>query len=362
DNYEFVFWGSHGVGNFGFSNFMKKLDMICIYYKNNDPILDYCDCYNKLLLFKKINGKIYFQIREYFNQKNYYLIDVKNNLCLVRDPISILKTFLNLNRRNINFIDELEFDFSVNVFLKNRIAYVDEIGKTEKPTLNAINRILENHGLSYYFHDVLSVKLLNIKNTYFIDMSEILHDKTYQTLCRLNTIFNIKKPNIKDSKFYKHNFGEYNTWLPIKINLFNLIRKKIIIIIDDKYKALDYKESNYIKLNKFFNFKLDKFIILLDKSDQNLFFEHTKPFKDRIKKYLNNLFSSLEKQKNIEKNKKLIEEDILLFFKNNHFLRKKFMQIMNTNHLSYIKQHRPDIVASWKYYQEFEKMCEELDG
>ncbi|EAI0423750.1 TPA: DUF2972 domain-containing protein, partial [Campylobacter jejuni] len=22
---------------------------------------------------------------------------------------------------------------------------------------------------------------------------------------------------------------------------------------------------------------------------------------------------------------------------------------------------RPDIVASWKYYQEFEKMCKELD-
>ncbi|EAI4952488.1 DUF2972 domain-containing protein, partial [Campylobacter jejuni] len=30
--------------------------------------------------------------------------------------------------------------------------------------------------------------------------------------------------------------------------------------------------------------------------------------------------------------------------------------------LVYIKQHRPDIVASWKYYQEFEKMCKELDG
>ncbi|ECL6442531.1 DUF2972 domain-containing protein, partial [Campylobacter jejuni] len=28
----------------------------------------------------------------------------------------------------------------------------------------------------------------------------------------------------------------------------------------------------------------------------------------------------------------------------------------------HIKQHRPDIVASWKYYQEFEKMCQELDG
>ncbi|EOH3904877.1 DUF2972 domain-containing protein, partial [Campylobacter jejuni] len=29
--------------------------------------------------------------------------------------------------------------------------------------------------------------------------------------------------------------------------------------------------------------------------------------------------------------------------------------------LVYIKQHRPDIVASWKYYQEFERMCKELD-
>ncbi|EDP6349978.1 DUF2972 domain-containing protein, partial [Campylobacter jejuni] len=23
------------------------------------------------------------------------------------------------------------------------------------------------------------------------------------------------------------------------------------------------------------------------------------------------------------------------------------------------KQHRPDIVASWKYYQEFEKICKD---
>ncbi|WP_141080235.1 DUF2972 domain-containing protein, partial [Campylobacter jejuni] len=26
-----------------------------------------------------------------------------------------------------------------------------------------------------------------------------------------------------------------------------------------------------------------------------------------------------------------------------------------------IKQHRPDIVASWKYYQEFEKIYEGLE-
>ncbi|HEF3566390.1 TPA: DUF2972 domain-containing protein, partial [Campylobacter upsaliensis] len=28
--------------------------------------------------------------------------------------------------------------------------------------------------------------------------------------------------------------------------------------------------------------------------------------------------------------------------------------------LIFIKKERPDIIASWKYYQEFEKMCENL--
>nr|WP_281275554.1 DUF2972 domain-containing protein [Campylobacter estrildidarum] len=63
----------------------------------------------------------------------------------------------------------------------------------------------------------------------------------------------------------------------------------------------------------------------------------------------------------MEQKKKLTENDILKFFNQNQFLRKKFMRVMDENHLSYIKKHRPDIVASWKYYQEFEKICKELD-
>ncbi|MBF7067367.1 DUF2972 domain-containing protein [Campylobacter volucris] len=39
----------------------------------------------------------------------------------------------------------------------------------------------------------------------------------------------------------------------------------------------------------------------------------------------------------------------------------KIKRLIDEN-ISPIKKHRADIVASWKYYQEFEKMCEELDG
>ncbi|HFN3234323.1 TPA: DUF2972 domain-containing protein, partial [Campylobacter jejuni] len=65
---------------------------------------------------------------------------------------------------------------------------------------------------------------------------------------------------------------------------------------------------------------------------------------------------------NIEKKKKIDECNLLYFLQNNPALRKKFKQRLDNDHLPYIKQHRPDIVASWKYYQEFEKMCKELDG
>ncbi|EAJ3992002.1 DUF2972 domain-containing protein, partial [Campylobacter jejuni] len=52
--------------------------------------------------------------------------------------------------------------------------------------------------------------------------------------------------------------------------------------------------------------------------------------------------------------------DVLDYFKKNISVAKSYKDILDEE-LVYIKQHRPDIVASWKYYQEFERMCKELD-
>ncbi|EAH6971378.1 DUF2972 domain-containing protein, partial [Campylobacter jejuni] len=52
--------------------------------------------------------------------------------------------------------------------------------------------------------------------------------------------------------------------------------------------------------------------------------------------------------------------DVLNYLKENKELRVKLKNILDKE-LVHIKQHRPDIVASWKYYQEFEQMCKELD-
>ncbi|EOH2507297.1 DUF2972 domain-containing protein, partial [Campylobacter jejuni] len=60
------------------------------------------------------------------------------------------------------------------------------------------------------------------------------------------------------------------------------------------------------------------------------------------------------------KKSKITTNGILWCLKKNSELKKILKKILDEE-LIHIKQHRPDIVASWKYYQEFEKMCKELD-
>ncbi|WP_234740345.1 DUF2972 domain-containing protein, partial [Campylobacter jejuni] len=81
---------------------------------------------------------------------------------------------------------------------------------------------------------------------------------------------------------------------------------------------------------------------------------------DVTKRYLNNFIEALEERIDLEKAKLFKEKDVLNYLKENKELRVKLKNILDKE-LVHIKQHRPDIVASWKYYQEFEKMCKELD-
>ncbi|HEC1749896.1 TPA: DUF2972 domain-containing protein, partial [Campylobacter lari] len=62
-----------------------------------------------------------------------------------------------------------------------------------------------------------------------------------------------------------------------------------------------------------------------------------------------------------EKEKHIKEQDILEYLLSNSSERRFYWDKINYD-LVYLKKYRPDIIASWKYYQEFEKMCKELDG
>ncbi|SUW82920.1 DUF2972 domain-containing protein [Campylobacter helveticus] len=80
---------------------------------------------------------------------------------------------------------------------------------------------------------------------------------------------------------------------------------------------------------------------------------------NQTKDYIEYFLGLIEKQCVLEDNKKKSEKDILTLLKKNKHIRVKLKNYMDKEFNS-IKENRPDIVASWKYYQEFEKMCGEM--
>ncbi|RDU61511.1 hypothetical protein CQA43_09265 [Helicobacter ganmani] len=51
---------------------------------------------------------------------------------------------------------------------------------------------------------------------------------------------------------------------------------------------------------------------------------------------------------------------MLEYFKSNLKIARDFKEILEID-LQDLKRERPNIIESWKYYQEFIRICEELD-
>ncbi len=75
------------------------------------------------------------------------------------------------------------------------------------------------------------------------------------------------------------------------------------------------------------------------------------------KDYLNKLIIPMEERIALEVSKRYGENDLLKYFRENLEERKRFQTLLD-DELNWVKANRPDIVQSWKYYQEFVRMCE----
>ncbi|MBZ7965037.1 DUF2972 domain-containing protein, partial [Campylobacter sp. 2457A] len=334
----FVFWGSHGVGNFGFHNIMKCCGMIALYFLHVfDSKKSYIEFYNKLTFF---SNKYYIAIRDYspLSTKCFYLI-FKISVCLVRDPISCLKSCLNYKWPSKSYMHTVFLNQRPEVFLQDRIAYVVNNGISNKPSLEAIGKIIQSR--VPYFHDSSLKKYLKgVKKTHFLDMNEIIGKKTISTIEKLSQKFALEKSIVEDS-FYDFNFGSYVNMLPIHINIsqhFNLEKELLISVI---YKGFNVSyteiDKQFVNVDKILSIQSDCFSCLVLNEHYNLFLEKLEQ-KDLIyiKSYIEVLFLAIEKQKQTEDKKRIAERDILNYFKENKELAKEFKRILDTEHLPYI--------------------------
>ncbi|EFP1316938.1 DUF2972 domain-containing protein, partial [Campylobacter jejuni] len=324
-------------------------------HRGNNIFGAYCDQYaflnkkgfNILTFFEYgiVDYKLKSKFIGLFNSK-------KRVLFLVRDPIERLKSRINHIAPNKFAI----YDFNLNSNVKEIVnvkKYYSKNGINDFPDIN----ILENLLTFNFFCYKLLIDFFRKSHIFYIDMEEIKPAKAFDTMCVLADKFGFKRP-VDKINFSHIVFDDTIGYFPMRLHV-----EDMIIIITTLLRAKQMRQSKeYINFTKeFFDkpLKYENLGIFLKPQEFGCLKQDSKLF-DVTKRYLNNFIEALEERIDLEKAKLFKEKDVLNYLKENKELRVKLKNILDKE-LVHIKQHRPDIVASWKYYQEFEKMCKELD-
>ncbi|HEB9328674.1 TPA: DUF2972 domain-containing protein, partial [Campylobacter coli] len=282
-------------------------------------------------------------------------------LYLVRDPISRLKTGLNHINLKADRLDCFDLNTPVEKVLDRETYYFE----SPVPTCEHIK--------TYWIHAESFCRLkfltqfFRMEKITYLDMINIKPEYAFHTFSRLNTLYHFRKISkdlFHDSITYDMLGAFLSTPLILCINLmdFNFDDKTIQILITTRQLFKLHKIENYKEINSIFfkdNLPFENLIFCISKEDF-IYLENNLILIKHIQSFLEEFVSKIKIKFDL-KNKYLINENkILLYFKDNRKLIKQWKKIFDQE-LVCIKQHRPDIIASWKYYQEFEKMCKELD-
>ncbi|HEB9337434.1 TPA: DUF2972 domain-containing protein [Campylobacter coli] len=373
-HYKFIYISPHGVGA---AAFLRYLNEACNVFCLASWMLPYDAkeryCINYMCLNDKNISDQAINISELniINLEKYLaLLDPHSKvICGIRDPIGILKHNWGRDWSKVQRNFQNEFDLTYDY--RNYINFLNH----KKPEIK-IN--LEELNYSVFIINYLS-KYFNQEYIYYLDMEKIKTKNAFQTMEDLAFRFGFTPPCLKESEnlFKIQEFRGYIRYLfPITLyanqkdlnNIFSIkspnnnpnasidTSTSIAIILDRPHK--NSQKINIV--NEILNNDLSNDMsVYIDKSDLEKLEKNTLFFK-QIKNYLYEFLQAIHKTIKHTEDSMMKEEDVLLYFSKNKTLTLEFKEIFNKE-LKYIKQSHPNIAASWKYYQEFEKICEELD-
>ncbi|RTJ64631.1 DUF2972 domain-containing protein, partial [Campylobacter jejuni] len=352
ENYEFIFLTSHCTGHYSFQSYLNKIFKI-----QTIANIHYNFKFYYQYLFH--NKDPFISIAEFdpFYNKFASLISKKCNFIILnRDPISALKSALNfrLNRNN-NHIVKKPNDIQKKL---NSIWYIfhpDNILDISNLSSYVSSDLFKNH--LFVQHTLIRPLQDKILKIFYIDTKNIEINNIKSTLISLANNFNFPKFDTNKFKSQAYNlvaylFPFYYFYKNIKIT----IKQKNYLHDYTDYKSLEDISEIFLKLNIPL---LENIQILINPKDYQKL-KHNEQFNIFFNE-ITNILLIIDKHFKKENKNQIKEYEILNYLKTNSSTRIKIKNILES-HLLHIKQHRPDIVASWKYYQEFEKMCKELDG
>ena len=285
----------------------------------------------------------------------------------VRDPFSVIKTYINHKAIKV---EKLDYNRQIKVSFLNEDPFesLDRItyAQGEQPSFASLkfsNGMID--GVCFNYFSIAKPFLKNHTIDY-IDMKEFMPECAFETLSNLANKYKFSPPKESQknefSKLIHNDFG--GILLPFYLQITKDdcrgggLKKDITIKICEtspfiETDVLDIKESILQKECAFYN----DLSFYIDKNNEKYITEN-KELLIKLQNYCIEFIKALEYWVDFHSKKKIDETAILNFVNKNDGLKRQMKNLLDKE-LVHIKQHRPDIVASWKYYNEFEKNFKE---
>ncbi|MCR2061432.1 DUF2972 domain-containing protein [Campylobacter helveticus] len=193
-------------------------------------------------------------------------------------------------------------------------------------------------------------------------MQELMPDKAFKTMQKLSKILHFNPPKEEDkAKFERKVWNNYALFLPFTLFInhkdFSHLKNKIkIIITEEPLNQLKDIKNLFLNENDLCYKELS---INLEEKHYKLI-QEDKEIRETLKNYFKEFVKVLDEKIRFRKDNAIKEQDVLDYFKANKTLALKFKNILDKE-LTHIKQTRPDIIQSWNYYKEFERICGEAN-
>lgn len=368
---DFIIIGSHGLGRNAFLLFLQYCDVRVNWYYAFDGYYKRCYMYFTHLLFKpkkQICGMTFAELNVEGEDKIVEKIDQKiPAIILVRDPISILKTHINLRVISKNAKLELQtkiirennsYKITKNALdsIKNRICYRDfkngKIIESKKPSLDFLAYLLSTTSYNnddkikeiVLFSSLYRILKEKISELIFIDMNDLSKQNAFSTMQKLSKKLNFQHPKNKD--FFTHKlYGDVNALIPLTINIDgggNLIFSTT--------QQLFLREKNMIDVSSIF-FK-EKLLYGLQVYSNDDIKNYDKKLIDLITFHLNSYYNTILQMVDDINSNLINEEQIINYLNNNQELKNQYKTVFK-DEVSILQDYAPNILQSWIYYEKF---------
>ncbi|STQ85889.1 DUF2972 domain-containing protein [Helicobacter muridarum] len=354
--YGFIFLAIHGCGAGAMQVFLEECNIATNSRFDSDRDI-YFTHFKNLVFRRDKYIAIWARAYNFESSKLYYLLDSNvPAICVVRDPISLIKPLINhLGNKGFDRIPVINLgDNYEDVILPAEYYYASK-NDIYTPSLDRLPDVLSSMKNSQHTLRI-RIELLskNLTNIHYIPFEDIGTSKAFDTLYALSKKYGFDSPKRREVFETKINGSNRSPLFPFTLVCDKNSNIELIVLRVCDNKILD---SVYVDMTSILYDGFNPYgIRIIAKKDVYDALQFKLDLLKDISKYIDGYIQALIRIDEIEMKKQFNEEDIIEYLKSNINLAREFKIAFDLEYAD-VKSRRADIVEKWAYYQEFEKIC-----